>query len=90
MNKEEFVHKTHKEMGLTKTEINKSLDIVLTALSNVFEAREEVKFMNFGTFGIKYTKAKTGTHPKTKEPLIIKANNKPYFKASSQFTVKED
>jgi DNA-binding protein HU-beta len=64
MNKGEFIERLSKELGTTKTEANKNLDILLKCISESLKDNDELKFVGFGTFKAKNSPEKTVKTPK--------------------------
>lgn len=58
MNKSEFIEKLSKELYTTKTEVSKNFDSVIKCISQSMKDNDELKFIGFGTFKAKQTKAK--------------------------------
>ncbi|MFQ3306834.1 MAG: DNA-binding protein HU-beta [Candidatus Midichloriaceae bacterium] len=69
MNKGEFIEKLSKEIGTTKTEANKNLDILIKCISESLKDNDELRFVGFGTF-----KAKNNPEKRVKTPKGVMAN----------------
>jgi DNA-binding protein HU-beta len=64
MNKTEFIEKLSKELGTTKTEANKKFDSVIKCITQAMRDNDELRFIGFGTFKAKQTKAMEIKTPK--------------------------
>ena len=64
----------------SKQAVQAVIDSVLSALKN----GEKAKISRFGTFGIKYRKARIGRNPKTGETINISERKIPFFKAAEE------
>lgn len=69
-------------LGSTKVAAKEALEAVLDAIQTRLDAKEDVKFVGFGTFKVKETKARTGRNPQTGAEIQIPAGTKISFKAS--------
>lgn len=69
-------------LGSTKVAAKEALEAVLDAIQTCLDAKEDVKFVGFGTFKVKETKARTGRNPQTGAEIQIPAGTKISFKAS--------
>ena len=57
MNKTDFIIKLSEELGTTKTEANKNFDAIIKCISYAMKENDELKFVGFGSFKAKQTKA---------------------------------
>ena len=62
MNKSEFIEKLSKELDTTKTAATKSFDAVTKCIAQSLKDNDELRFIGFGTFKAKHTKAKEVKH----------------------------
>lgn len=85
MNKAELVDKIAESSGLTKTNVEKVLDVTLETICKSIKKGEEVKLVGFGTFSKTKRKARTGRNPKTGEAIKIPSAWSPKFKPGSDF-----
>ncbi|MDX1916544.1 MAG: HU family DNA-binding protein [Rickettsiaceae bacterium] len=81
MNKAEFVSYISSEHNLSKTEAEKSLDMITDAITAALAKNEEITIVGFGSFKIQERAARVGRNPKTGEALNIAASKSPVFKA---------
>jgi len=79
---------THKELGISKNECIKFVDLVFESILQNFEEGNKVKISLFGSFDIKDKKARIGRNPKTKEEKEISSRRVVTFKPS-KFLLKK-
>ena len=79
LNKKEFVNMLNRNTGRTKREIEDAIDLVLGGIKYAYKYYDGVKFVGFGTFTKKKTKARRGTNPNTQMPIKIESNVLPKF-----------
>ena len=84
MNKTEFIVKLSEELGTTKVEANKTLDIFTKCIAHVMKDDNELKFVGFGTFK---AKNKEATEVKTPKGTMAKvpAQRRVSFSVGSDF-----
>lgn len=64
MNKSEFIDVLAKELSCSKVAAQKYLDGVLSCVTQSMKKNDELRFVGFGTFKAKKTKAREVTTPK--------------------------
>ncbi len=79
---------THKELGISKSECIKFVDLVFESIIKNFENNNKVKISLFGSFDIKEKKARIGRNPKTKEEKEISSRKVITFKPSKFLSKK--
>ena len=79
---------THKELGISKNECNKFVDLVFESILKNFEEGNKVKVSLFGSFDVKDKKARIGRNPKTKEEKEISSRRVVTFKPSKFLSKK--
>ena len=79
---------THKELGISKNECIKFVDLVFESILKNFEEGNKVKVSLFGSFDVKDKKARIGRNPKTKEEFIINSRKSISFTSSSKLLMK--
>lgn len=84
MNKGEFVSFLASKAGCTKTEAEKSLDLVTDGIIAAVKKKHDISLVGFGSFSIKDRKAKEGRNPKTGAKIKIPAHKYPAFKPGKQ------
>ena len=86
--RQELYDLTHKELGISKNECIKFVDMMFEVVSKKFEEGNKVKISLFGAFEIKHKKARIGRNPKTKEEKEISSRKVITFKPS-KFLLKK-
>ena len=81
MNKAELISSVAEEAEITKKDAEKAVNSVLKCIEMALAKGEKVQLVGFGTFDIKYRKARKGRNPQTGEEIDIEAANVPVFKA---------
>ena len=79
---------THKELGISKNECIKFVDLVFESILKNFEVGNKVKVSLFGSFDVKDKKARIGRNPKTKEEKEISSRRVVTFKPSKFLSKK--
>ena len=79
---------THKELGISKNECIKFVDLVFESILKNFEEGNKVKVSLFGSFNVKDKKARIGRNPKTKEEKEISSRRVVTFKPSKFLSKK--
>jgi DNA-binding protein HU-beta len=85
MNKAELVEKVAQETGLTKAQIEKTLDACIDTVKKTVKKGDEVKLVGFGTFTKAKRKARTGRNPQTGKTIKIPAAWYPKFRPGAEF-----
>lgn len=83
MNKTELIKKIARETGVTQKVTTQVIDATFEAIGDSLVAGEKVSILNFGTFSVKPTAARTCRNPKTGETLDVPASKKVSFGVSS-------
>jgi integration host factor subunit alpha len=73
----------HYEIGLSRTESAKMVDLVFEEISVVLEKGENVKLSGFGTFNLRDKNPRVGRNPKTLEEVMISPRRVMTFTASA-------
>lgn len=81
MNKSELVAKVAENTGLTKKNVEATLNATLSAVQASLVEGEKVVLTGFGTFEVRHRKSRTGHDPRSRKPIHIEAQNTPAFKA---------
>ena len=68
--------------SLSRASADSVVDIVFTAIGDALAGGETVTIAGFGTFSARTRPARQGRHPKTGEPITIRASRRPSFKAA--------
>lgn len=73
----------HYEIGLSRTESAKMVDLVFEEISAALEKGENVKLSGFGTFNLRDKNPRVGRNPKTLEEVVISPRRVMTFTASA-------
>lgn len=73
MNKTELIDKVAEDTGLEKSKVALAVNGVLDAITGALAAHEVVTLIGFGTFKVKYRKARKGVNPRTHKEMTIPA-----------------
>lgn len=84
MNKSEFIEKLSKELDTTKTAATKSFDAVTKCIAQSLKDNDELRFIGFGTFKAKQTKAKEVKTPRG-TMAKVPAQRRVSFSVGSEF-----
>ena len=82
MKKSDFSSQFAAEASLSKTAADSVVDIVLATIGVALADGETVSITGFGTFSTRTRPARQGRHPRTGEPIAIRASRVPAFKAA--------
>lgn len=85
MNKAELIEKIAADTGLTKAQIEKTLDATMDTIKKSVKKGDEVKLVGFGTFTKSKRKARTGRNPQTGKAIKIPAAWYPKFRPGAEF-----
>ncbi len=81
MNKGELVDKIAEGADITKASAGRSLDSLISALTEELADGGDVALVGFGTFKTSARSARKGRNPQTGAEIQIAASNAPGFKA---------
>ncbi len=81
MNKKELIDQAAAKAKLTKADMGKALDAIVSTISGALAKKDAVQLVGFGTFKVKQRKARTGRNPQTGEAIKIAATAVPAFAA---------
>ncbi len=84
MQKTELIARVAKEAGVSQVEAGKVVNSVLKVVTDTLKAGEKVTLTGFGTFEVRATAARTGTNPRTKQKIQIKAGKRATFSAGTE------
>tara|TARA_Y100000591_G_C21828143_1_gene697907 strand:+ start:1309 stop:1590 length:282 start_codon:yes stop_codon:yes gene_type:complete len=78
-----------KNPKLNQSQINSTIDIFCTSITNALRNNKSVELRGFGTFSVKKIKEKySARNPRTGELIYIPEKNKLRFKPSKNFNTK--
>jgi DNA-binding protein HU-beta len=85
MNKTELISAVAKATELKRSDADKAVNAVITAIQTSLKKGERVQLIGFGTFESKKRPARMARNPRTGEEIKVKASKAPTFKASKAF-----
>jgi DNA-binding protein HU-beta len=90
MTKADVVAEIAEDLGLEKTEVQKTVEAFMKSVKGSVSKGENVYLRGFGSFIVKERAKKTGRNITKNESIIIPAHNIPAFKPAKTFleTVK--
>lgn len=83
MQKTELIAKVAESADVTKAQAAAVVNSALQAIVDALKAGEKVTLTGFGTFEVRKTAARTGTHPRTKQKIQIPAGKRASFSAGT-------
>jgi|Deesub1362B_J571_1020462.scaffolds.fasta_scaffold00108_3 integration host factor subunit alpha len=84
MTKADLVEIIFEKVGLSKKEAQVIVETIFDTIKEAFIAGESVKLSGFGTFNVRYKRARRGRNPKTGQELEIAPRRVLTFRASNQ------
>jgi len=90
MNKLDIIEALKKEVGITKIEAKRVVDLFFDEMSNALANGDRAEIRGFCSFYVKHYKAYTGRNPKTGEQARIKAKKLPFFKVGQELKERVD
>jgi DNA-binding protein HU-beta len=80
VNKSELIDAIAASADIPKAQAGRTLDAVITAVTNALANNDPVVLVGFGTFSVKERAERSGRNPKTGDPISIPAAKIPGFK----------
>ncbi len=68
--------------GLSYSMASASLEAVLTCLTQALSNHQSIMLSDFGKFGVRHRRARSGSHPRTHQPITIPEVIIPHFTPS--------
>jgi len=85
MNKAELVDKiAEKKTSLTRKQVEVVVNTVLDGIKDALSKEDKVEIRGFGSFRVRYRRAKEGRNPKTGETVSVPPKKVPFFKAGKE------
>lgn len=85
MTKAELVDKVaEKKPGLTRKQVEVVVNTVLDGIKDALSREDKVEIRGFGSFRIRFRRAKEGRNPKTGETVQVPPKKVPFFKAGKE------
>ena len=88
MNKGELVASIANAGGMTKSQAEQALNVVLSNMANAMEKGEKVILTGFGSFRVVERAAQKGRNPQTGQNIMIPAHNVVKFRPAKNLWAK--
>ncbi len=82
MNKADIINKIHEELGVTKADAERMMDVFVDNLVSTLKSGDEVSIAGLGIFSAKMRNARTARNPRTGEAIEVPAMRVPKFRAA--------
>jgi len=82
MNKADIINKIHEELGITKADAERAVDVMMSSIVDTMKAGQQVSIAGLGIFEAKMRNARTARNPRTGEPIEVPAMRVPKFRAA--------
>lgn len=82
MNKADIINKVHEEVGVTKADAERMMDVFIDSVTNTLKGGDEVSIAGLGIFSAKMRNARTARNPRTGEAIEVPAMRVPKFRAA--------
>jgi DNA-binding protein HU-beta len=76
------------DLSLSKADAQRTLEMVLSRITDGLIRDDKVQIQGFGTFQKKQRKERMGRNPQTKEPMLIPASRTVTFKPGADLKSK--
>jgi DNA-binding protein HU-beta len=83
MRKNEWIAQVAKEANISQVEAGKVLNTALKVIEDTLASGDKLTLTGFGTFEVRKSAARTGTHPRTGAKIKIAARQRPAFTAGT-------
>jgi integration host factor subunit beta len=90
MNKLELISALKNEIGISKTEAAKVVQIFFDSMTDAMAEGERVEIRGLCSFYVKNYKSYTGRNPKTGEKVTIQPKKLPFFKSGKELKDRVD
>ncbi len=88
MNKAELISSVAEKTGITKKDLEKTINALFETISEALENGDKVQIIGFGTFFTRPLKERQGYNPARKETVNMPAINIPAFKAGKNLKAR--
>jgi DNA-binding protein HU-beta len=82
MNKADIINKVHEELGITKSDAEKAVETMMSAIVDSLSSGKEVSIAGLGIFSAKMRNKRTARNPRTGESIEVPAMRVPKFRAA--------
>jgi integration host factor subunit beta len=76
--------------GMKQKEIETIVDIIFDLMADELVKEGRVEIRGFGSFSVRYRKARTARNPKTGEPVDVPAKKIPFFTVGKELKARVD
>ena len=83
MTKADMVELVYEQIGVSKREAARIVEMIFDVIKETLERGENVKISGFGSFNIQHKKPRRGRNPQTGEEITISARRVLSFKSSN-------
>ncbi|MCC7446897.1 MAG: HU family DNA-binding protein [Anaerolineae bacterium] len=83
MRKNEWIAQVAKQSNVSRVEASRILNTALDVITKALSSGDRLTLTGFGTFEVRQTAARTGTHPRTREKIKIAEHRRPAFTAGT-------
>jgi DNA-binding protein HU-beta len=80
MNKADIINKVSEELGTTKADAERAVEIIITSIETTLKSGQEVSIAGLGIFSAKVRNARTARNPRTGESIEVPAMRVPKFR----------
>jgi DNA-binding protein HU-beta len=80
MNKADIINKIADEIGTTKADAERAVEVIIAAIEKSLKSGEEVSIAGLGIFSAKVRNARTARNPRTGEAIEVPAMRVPKFR----------
>ncbi|OIP77675.1 MAG: DNA-binding protein HU [Parcubacteria group bacterium CG2_30_44_11] len=80
MNKADIINKVHEELGTTKADAERAVEMIINSIETCLKSGEEVSIAGLGIFSAKVRNARTARNPRTGEAIEVPAMRVPKFR----------
>lgn len=85
MNKTDLIGDVAAATGMTKKDVEKSVNAFISSIQDALKAGDKVQLIGFGTFEVRDRQARKGRNPQTGKEISIAATKVPAFKVGKGF-----
>lgn len=82
MNKADLINKVHEELGVTKADAERAVELVISSITESLKDGVDVSIAGLGIFSAKMRQARTARNPRTGEAIEVPAMRVPKFRAA--------
>jgi DNA-binding protein HU-beta len=86
VNKNELVSAVADKCGLSKTDVSRTVDATLEAITDALKRNDDVRLVGFGSYSVSHRSASEGRNPRTGAKITIPARKQVKFKSGKQLS----